>query len=102
VRANDGAIIVPGLAKQRLRDTARQVQEYEVGRFFGKPRKLTARELAKAWATDGARPYRSSWSEVSMSAIAADSSDSASSMAPCRALSFPRTQRQRSCCAFVL
>jgi hypothetical protein len=33
----DYAIIVPGLAKQRLRDTARQVQEYEVGRFFGKP-----------------------------------------------------------------
>ena len=31
-----------------------------------------------------------------MSAIAAESSDSASSIAPCRALSFPRTQRQRN------
>ena len=29
-----------------------------------------------------------------MSAVAAESSDSASSIAPCRALSFPRTQRQ--------
>ena len=31
-----------------------------------------------------------------MSAVAADSSDSASSIAPRRALSFPRTHRQRN------
>jgi len=45
----------PGLAKQHLRDTARQVQEYEVGRFFGKPPQAGRKELAKAWRTDGAR-----------------------------------------------
>lgn len=33
----DYAMIVPRLAEQHLRDTARQVQEYQVGRFFGKP-----------------------------------------------------------------